>query len=395
MEVSSGPACICDPGRLMHPALRLPYDYDRRTRKVANAAEQLPALQRIVALARRQISEVVAKQPDDRYTPLRVALILKSTFEVMLRVGAGLVFLEVLREYEMPTSDRKVIERAAKTFSKTRIVVKREKAPEVWSDLLYEYETAIETAFSVLQKNERHKDEGSSTTLKAGSFQLINTGGFSDAVMKECAKVVAMSEKRLREKGLGKVCYGDVHVTNTVHRSTRTLAFYLINDDSLYVRANLKGKIGPAVMSVEHELGHRLQFKFLQSKKREINAIYTAIKNKRGDVLGGLISDKSRWPQAGDTYLYKGETFLFDKVDLSQRAELKVLFRHPEMSSKLSMPLIGYLFEKYPEMKDEALVFVSNYAATDPDENFAEMIAFLCEDRLPADQEQMLKEVIG
>lgn len=378
----------------MYSYARQLYDYDRTQRRVADgpgAADFLPALHRIIEKTRERITEV---KESNIYVPQRVASILKGTFEFMRNSGGGLAFLEVLRDYEMPASDRKVIERAAKTFSKTRIVVKPENALETAEKLLYEWQEAVDTAFSVMRKNERHKDEGSSTVLTVGSFQLVNTGGFPQKSMAESAKVVEKAEKLLRQKGLSKVCYGDVYVTNTVHRSTRTLAFYMLNDDRMYVRANLKGKLGPAVTSVVHELGHRLQFKFLKSKKREIDAMYVALKRKVNDRLHDLVMDRSLWPKEGDTTEYRGETFVFHSIDLTSRANLVALFSHPEMSAKLKVPLSGYIAEKYPEKLKGASTFVTNYAGTDPDENFAEMVAFYCEDRLPADQEPMLTAIL-
>lgn len=379
----------------MYSYSRLAYDYDRR-RKVANASDQLVELGIVVEKVGQQIAKIVGTNPDDSITPHRVASLLKALFDLARRKGASVVFLEILREYEMGPADRKTIERAAKLFSKSRVVVKPEKALATYAETLYQYGQLIDTARGVLQKNEKHTDEGSTTTEKVGSFTLVNTGGFPEKVMAECAKVVARSEKLLRQKGLGKVCYGDVHVTNTVHKSTRVLAFYMLGSDTLYVRANLKGKQGPAVQSVIHELGHRLQFRFLQSKKREINAVYQALLGKKETVIHDLVMDRSRWPKEGDTLDYKGETFAFDKIDLTSRAQLKVVFRLVDQtpSFKITVPLHEYMLNQHPEIRKDASVFVTNYAATDPDENFAEMVAFHCEDKLPDDQVVMLKGLI-
>lgn len=373
------------------------YSYDRRRfrLKVGGVADQLVALGVLVEKVDGQIATIIAANPEDRIVPHRVAALLKALFELARRVGAGGVFLEILREYEMPPAARKVIERAAKKFSQSRTIVKPEKAVAAYPDTIYEYRQYIDVARSVLQKNEKHKDEGATTTTTVGSFTLINTGGFPDKVMAECAKVVARSEKLLRQKGLGKVCYGDVHVTNTVHKSTRVLAFYMLGSDTLYIRANLKGKLGPAVQSMVHELGHRLQFRFLRSKKQDIDALYRSLGAKQSGALHDLLMDRSRWPKAGDTYLYKGETFLFERVDLSGRSKLDALFRIPGERFTLKVPLSGYISEKDPGAVAASQTYVTNYASTDPDENFAEMVAFYCEDKLPSEQIKMLEEVLS
>lgn len=377
------------------------YDYDRRgaydyqRRRVANASEQLVAFDRIIEHEEARVAETL-KAPDDPRSPYRIAASLKVMFDLLVRAGAQQLFLEVLRNYEMPAMDRKVIERAAKTFGKTRLLVKTETAVATYEKTIYEYKEFSDTARSVMLKNERHTDEGSTTATKVGSFTVINTGGFSQKVMDEAIRVVAKSEALLRKKGLGRVCYGDVHITNTVYHGTRVIAFYMHGDDSVYIRANLKGKAGPAITSVVHELGHRLQFKFLESKKREINAMYETLARKHGDVRHELVMDRSRWPKAGDTYVYKGETFAFDKVDLTRRSELTAVFRLQDRPSlSISIPLAAYIAEKDPEAQTKSSVFVTNYAMKDAVENFAEMIAFYCEDQLPADQIEMLEAIVG
>lgn len=378
----------------MYSYERNAYDYDRRP-KVASAEETLVAMGTVLQKANDQLTHLVATTPpDDRYLAYRVAAILKSVFDVLLRVGASTAFLAVLRDREMSPADRKIIEAAAKRFGQRRIVVKKEKALEVYPKLMREFDTAVETARRVLRTNEKHTEEGSTTALQVGSFTLVNTGGFPDKVMAECAKVVERSEKLLRQKGLGKVCYGPVNVTNTIYKSTRVLAFYMVNDDTLYIRANLKGKAGPAVESVVHELGHRLQFKFLKSKKRDIDALYRRLGDQQTSNTNDLLMDKSRWPKEGDTFEHKGETFFFDRINVSGRTQLEALFKVPGERFSLRVPLTTYISSRDPSALKAVKTYVTNYAATDPDENFAEMVAFYCEDKLPSEQVEMLEAII-
>jgi len=370
------------------------YDYDRRN-KVANTDETIVALGSILQSTRERIRDIVEKIPQDNYVPQRVAALLKVTFQLMQRAGAAQAFIDIIRLYELNPRDRKVIEAASRMFSKSRIVIKPEKALAVYEDWLYEVDTAIETARAALHRNERHVDMGSTTTRAVGSFTLINTGGFPDKTMAECGKVVEKAEKLLRAKGLGKVCYGPVHVTNTIHKAT-TLAFYLRGDDTMYIRANLKGKVGPALRSVIHELAHRLQYRFLAAKKRDIDVLYRALKDKQRASLDALLMDRSLWPKEGDTQEYKGETFIFDKVDITSRANLKAIFRLPDHPGyRLDVGLGGFIAEKYPEKLQSAKqTFITPYAATDPDENFADMVAYYCQDALPADQVAMLEPIL-
>src|SRR5690606_28033188 len=114
------------------------------------------------------------------------------------------------------------------------------KAAEEWR--LY-----YETAKRILETGQ---EMGEDSKWDAGSFKVVNMGGFPDKVMQESVRVVKQADQLLRKKGLGKVCYGDVQVTNSIQKSTRLIAFYLIGKDELFLRGNLKGKAGPAVRSV-------------------------------------------------------------------------------------------------------------------------------------------------
>lgn len=371
------------------------YDYDRRKRA---ADDDLRAFlwnfDKIVARFGEDEAKARAN-PTDRFELALLGAAVKSVFGAAQRHGGGHLFIGILREYAMGDADRKVIERAAKTFSKRQMNrVPPEKAVATFLKTLAEYRLFGDTAHRILAEGKKH-DSGGETVHETGSFRLINAGGFGPAVMAEVAKVVEKSEKLMRRKGLGRACYGDVHVTNTVHRSTRVLAFYLINDDTLYIRANLKGKQGPAVQSMVHELGHRLQFKFLQGKTRDIKAIYQTLARKRGDARHQLIMDRSKWPKPGDEYVEKGETWIIDLVDLSSRSELKVVFHNraePNVRARISLE--AFMLKKHPELESEASVFVTAYAMKDADENFAEMVAFYCEDLLPDDQVEMLEAIL-
>lgn len=105
--------------------------------------------------------------------------------------------------------------------------------------------------------------------------------------------------------------------------------------------------------------------------------------------------DRSRWPKEGETYIHKGETFVFDRVSLSNRNQLEALFKLPGSRFSLRIPLSGYISEKDPAAVAASQTYVTGYAATEPDENFAEMIAFYCEDKLPAAQEPLLTAILN
>ena len=239
--------------------------------------------------------------------------------------------------------------------------------------------------------------------VKAGPFTLINTGGFNDKIIAECAKVVETSAHLLQSHGLGQVCYGDVLISNTLMKSN-VLAFYLIQKDELFVRANLRGKEGAAVLTVLHELGHRLSFKFLKDKHHEIANIYNQIARKEStskkDALERIWNDPTLKPKRGDEVKdSKGNEYVVSGWDYSRGQIVVQLVAKdqpaPGVVQKARINLEGYAALKGILPKEEKPSgFVTAYAKTNDQENFAEMIAHYCVGKLHEDQVEMLKALL-
>lgn len=360
------------------------YSYDFRTKRAdAEDYRRLRVFEKIVDHLKTKESKVMNSGP---YGVAEASVAVKVAFEGVKKFGAAPLFLEILRQYKMAPKDRKVMETAAKTFAKGSVRVQRSKAIETYVKMLKAYTLFLEVAQRVVAKGTLHTD--SDTTLTAGPFTLINTGGFDAKQMEVAQKVVIQAAKALQSKGLGKVCYGDIQITNSIDNSTRTLAFYLIGKDEMYVRANLKGKQGPAVTSVIHELGHRLHYKYLKSKDAELKEIYRSIKNQENAQLKEYLQDKSQHPKPGETIKEGRTTYVVTGLGYNRRTyEPTVeLENEKDPNRKASLPLKAWF-----QNKGHAMAFVSNYASTTYEENFAEMIAFYCEGLLPDDQVAMLK----
>lgn len=330
--------------------------------------------------------------PDDFGTRVNTGAAAKAAFSFVRRYGIPLLFLGLLKQYQMDTKERKVVERAAKAFAKTRIQVPKKSTAAFYLKMLTEYRTYLQAAERVIAKGLAHTDEGSETVLQAGPFTLINAGGFDQKTMEAVQKVIEQAAQKLRAKSLGKVCYGNIQITNTIGRSTRVLAFYLVNKDEMYVRANLKGKQGPAVMSVMHELGHRLHYKFLRSKNNEITSIYNRLKGENDAALDEAVRDSSNYPEKGTTIADGRKTWVVDGWQLNLRtSEPDIqLYLQKDPSKKARLPMRAWLQENL----STSATFVSQYASTKPEENFAEMVAYYCEGLLPDDQVRMLKSVL-
>jgi hypothetical protein len=317
----------------------------------------------------------------------------------LYRGGAHELFLSILQQLDLPPTLRKKVETCAKFFSKSMAQKpKKENAISVYEKALAAYRSHLAIAKEALKvgvprgTGTAGNDKGSKV-IQAGPFQVVNTGGFDDAVMAEASQVIETAARLLQAKGLDKVCYGEVLISNTLSRAN-VLAFYLIEKDEMFVRANLKGKKNAAVETVVHELGHRLHYKFLKSKDRDIRTIYLKLGMKDRDREREMIQDPALRPQPGETLVLKGKEYTVDQVVY----DTVHLVRKPDSGGtfgvKARMPLTSWIAAKGLDTKKHPSTFVSNYAKTSHGENFAEMIAAYCLDKLPDDQIQMLKEII-
>jgi len=373
---------------------RIPESYDRR--KLAEAENILALLaefRRVVDSMEKRWVELSAAQ-DDSLTTLRASVYLPGTFEVLNRVGAYRIFWGILQQYKISSSaDRKLIEQASKEFSKNRIQrVKPDVALEVLKKKVDTYRSYADAADRVIKKGELHNDEASGTTETAGCFTLVNTGDFSAQQMADVAKVVDRASALIKAKGFGKICYGTIQVTNTVNRSSNVLAFYVARTDEFFVRGNLKGKQGPAISTIIHELGHRLHLKFLKSKDAEIETLYKTLLNGDETAFREALNDKANWPKPGDLHKDKdGKVYEVEKVVLNRAYDWVVqVHLKEEPTIKASISLSGWINVK--GLKKET--FVSPYARTSYVENFAEMFDHYVEETLPDGQVQMLEAVI-
>jgi hypothetical protein len=330
------------------------------------------------------------------------------SIESLHTIDAKTYFLAILQEYELPPATRKAIEAAARLASKTRAVrPPNNEALDVYEKLVGTYramEAAVKDALAHGKKRSEHATEGGPGLgkMKAGPFTLVNTGGFPEKTMEEAAKVVETAAHLLSSHGLGRVCYGEILISRTVSKAS-TLAFYLVGKDEMFVRANLKGHEHDAVHTICHELGHRLAVMFLADKKRQINEIYWALGHKEQaaerERTHQLLTDPALKAKPGDTIEVDGKEYEYLTLDVSPRGGVKVqlaLKGDPSRRSVGRISLEGFAEKRglLPKTLEHGSNFVTPYAKTSADENFAEMIAYLCLGKLPAEQVAMLQTVL-
>ena len=156
----------------------------------------------------------------------------------------------------------------------------------------------------------------------------------------------------------------------------------------MFVRADVS-KTKDSVHTVCHELAHRLQHKFLSGKQGDIEALYEAIK------AGRTVVSPSDLPKVGRDVTVNGKEWTVNKVaPRSKKITLYEKGKGTLFGARMEVSLDWWMVNV--EKASDYVGFVSGYAEKGgPDENFAEMVAFYAEGKLPAPLTRMLLGIIG
>jgi len=321
------------------------------------------------------------------------------------RVEAMFLFLGILQQYDLPPKIRKIIEAAAKYHGTRRKTPKQDVSIEAYTKMMSTLRGQLAAAKEAIAQGKprgQAQTDAAPDELRAGPFRIVNTGGFDEKTMAEVQAVVEKSVLLLRAKGITQVLYGDVLVSRTLSKQN-ILAFYLPAKDEMFVRANLRGKQHDAVRTICHELAHRLHFKFLKSKDKDIRSIYAQIARKSSAGKENKIQEvlKEHPVLPGDKYFEGGKEWEVSGTDWGNggiQVKLVRKLEDPETKQTLALKahirLEGYLVNKGFLTNQDLSGFVTGYAAKNHEENFAEMIAYWCQDKLPEDQVELLRTVL-
>lgn len=311
------------------------------------------------------------------------------------------LFLSLLQQYEMPPAIRKKVEKAVQFWSKAR--QKRtntlEESIEVFTKVMSTYEGQIQTAKAALAQGKlRSTEEEGAKVLNAGPFKVVNTGDFSQESMSIAASIVKEAAERLQRKGLSEVCYGEMHLSNRL-KGARNLAFYHIASDEMFIRGDLNRNDNEALKTVLHELGHRYYYKFVKGEAA-VHNIYSRLKGVasalKSQLIDEVMGDPQKRPNPGDLYTGNKITWVVDRVSYKGRKSGYQIHLHnqadPTKTGMLSLE--SWIRAKKYKLDNAPSDFVTTYAGTSPEENFAEMFAYYCLDKLPADQVEMIKATL-
>lgn len=319
-----------------------------------------------------------------------------NSYYIDLARAARPLLHSIIKNYYLPPKLQKSIEKASRFYSRSKMRFKVSllhldgaiKTAETYLKLVGEARDQLKVIQMAVREGKPHLSEDSTTVWKAGPFTLINTGGFSDDVMKNIQGIVEKAANLMKKAGLTKPLYGNIQITKTISRGN-VLAYYVLASDDFYIRANVKPSVD-TVKTVCHELAHRLHFKFLKHKDAQIEQLYNQIKshNRWQQVNEAML------PKPGDIGTLKGKKYRVQKYD-SYRKKVRIekvddpsWIGEAPLTTWFSMAQVD--ITQAPDYKG----FVTTYAASHPAENFAEMTAFYALGKLPAAQKEALESIL-
>jgi len=307
----------------------------------------------------------------------------------MLFPEARALFVGMLQQYQLDPADRRQVEKAVRFWSRAKQPTPKFvsggdmfSSQEAWIGL-FENELAQlrEQAKLAGRLIRQPKARSEHQRVTAGPFRLVNSGGFSPVIMATVADAVGRAAEQMRYRALGAGCYGDVYVVGRLSKAN-VVAQYEPATDALFVRASGR-KDFEYVRNLIHEIAHRLVTKFLDDagERAMLQAYRTA--ERAGDTV--------ELPNIGDVLKEKNREFTVTKVSatriwLQEKGnEAQINYVTPEGWGRAMHIMHGTV---------PAQGFVTRYAATDPEENFCEMMSLWCQDKLPAPQEHVLKSIV-
>lgn len=320
-------------------------------------------------------------------------------FPAMQRVGQRL-FWAILQQYSLPPNLQKAIEAASKFWSKTRLnavkpAYNRDHPLQTEIDYLTAFvkitttlQKQVLNAEAALAKGKLHSDPtvAAKTKIRAGSFDVVNTGGFDDDTMKKAAELVEKADKLMTAHGLSNVCYGDILISKTITQKSNVAAFYLPSSDEMFVRANTPNT-WDTVQTVCHELAHRLEHKFMSAKRAEIEGLYRRLQSNQ------ITFGRKDLPRIGEVVEANGHTFKVINVNPRKQT---VMYRDEETppNQYWEAPLPAWLKKTGKPMPEQKEGFITGYASTSSAENFAEMVSYYVLGKLPKNQVDLLEPIL-
>ena len=333
---------------------------------IAGYTEALVRFQNAIDAMNQDVSEGVIERPNP--------YILRRYFVPVINNGRPLAEW-VLQTRTIPGGKTKAIELAARLMGASRVP----------ADLMKWYDTNHDRLDFLLEASswgERSAtSEGGLDVATAGAFKVHNTIGATEKQFKEILGLVESATKALTPMGdFKKVLYGDVYVVGQLKQS-RTLAWYSIKADDVYLRSLAKKGIDD-LASLIHELGHRYWFRFMpRDQKQKVANLFFKLSSQ------GRATQIER-PKVGEPL----------PIPVRGQKEPPVVTKDTGRTFELSTG--GYVNAEsvlkilQQQAAAKGGVFPSVYSMKDYDEFFAECFAFYTMGRMKPELEAQFTEAL-
>lgn len=202
----------------------------------------------------------------------------------------------VVETRSIPAGSTKAVEVATRTFLSTKL---KPRDVAAWWEKNKRYAVLLLSTYKWPERGTATQD-GIREMFTLGAFTVHNTLHLEGDKLTSTEAVVEKAEKVIRKfPKLARVLYGDIFIVGRLQQP-RTLAWYNIEDDKVYVRPQKLSE--EELINLTHELGHRYWFKFLgNAGQREWHTLFYLKKNtnvpsaslpKPGEPLGILVKGK-------------------------------------------------------------------------------------------------------
>lgn len=317
--------------------------------------------------------------------------------------------LRVFQELLIPEKEQKVLEQQTKRLEKfNKPVAYRTvgSAVDGYNTLMACLRKFSDTMKTIL-KQEKTKE---TKAIMVGGMAVYNGGGYPQEIVERILKVLKEVQSKVSSHGFATIAKGDVIITKDIIKGD-ALAFYSSVEDKVFVQGSaLSGKDTKLQGIILHELGHRYHT-YKPASLKAINNLYERCKGSWDDY-----EEEPAWkalcskmaPAKDSVFVVNDVTYtvldptpvmsLF--VDKQKRLSLRVVIKPKRGKERTGLvSYFDYLDAEHGinpvDIGINTRGFVTSYARTSPTENFAEMFAFYCADRLQEKNKLLFEQCIA
>lgn len=284
----------------------------------------------------------------------------------------------VLREREIPAKQHKAVEMAARLFA-------RASMPKDMVGWFRKNRDRLALLAEAVNWPERGPpEEGRDDVFPLAGFEVHNTVGATGTALDGMKAVIEGAVRALATLGLSDLASGPLYLVGQVaHRNHA--AWYKATDDVVYLRPLVRGSsLEESTRHLVHELGHRYWAKRMpESAKTAWTARHRRVDRAPVTLpaleVGAEISNLvvNRKPAAFGGY-EGGKAVILDARDGTKIGAID-----------------RFRFAQWLREVGRLALFPTSYAATDPEEHFAESFSLAAQGKLSGDHLAALEQALG